>query len=179
MSHLIVSIYIDAPTNGVCRVSSQGGGNTASAVHVLTWLGTCQLISSYKVVQRNITFLRVVGNIGRIVKDDCLNSHTIPSTLISMCHIYHWRSKHENASSDDKCGIEILMPNTKYGRISLQRTCNNDIIPDIIQYKISAKRILIFHYMCTWYEKLWLMKDQPNVNIKLNSKWPTLFSVRF
>ena len=33
----------------------------------------------------------------------------------------------KNASSDDKCGIEILMLNTKYARISLERTCNNDI----------------------------------------------------
>ena len=41
MLHLIVSICMDASTNGVCRVSSQGGGNTPSAVHVLTWLGTC------------------------------------------------------------------------------------------------------------------------------------------
>ena len=41
MSHLIVSIGKGASTNVVCRVSSQGGGNTPSAVHVLTWLGTC------------------------------------------------------------------------------------------------------------------------------------------
>ena len=88
------------------------------------------------------------GNIGQIVKNDCPNPHTNPSTLILMCHIYHQRSKHKNAISDDKCGIEILMPNTKYAWISLERTCNNNIIPDIIHDKISAKRILIFRYLC-------------------------------
>ena len=78
-------------------------------------------------------------------ENDCPNPHTNPSTSISMCHIYRQRSKHKNASSDDKCGVEILMPNTKYARISLERMCNNDIIPD----QISAKRILIFHYLHT------------------------------
>ena len=63
-----------------------------------------------------------MGNIGRIVKNDCPNPHTNPSTSISMCHIYHQRSIDKNASSDDKCGIEILMPNTKFARISLERT---------------------------------------------------------
>ena len=150
MSHSIVSIYKDGLTKGVCRVSSQGASNTPSAVQVLTWLETCYLISNYEVVQRNTTFLRVMGNIGWILKDNCLNPHTNPSTLISMCHIYQQRSKHKNASSDDKCGIEILMPNAKYARISLERMCNNDVIPDIIYEKISAKRILIFHYLCTW-----------------------------
>ena len=66
-----------------------------------------------------------------------------------MYNIYYQRSKHKNASSDDKCGIEILMPNTKYARISFERICNNDISPDIIHDKISAKRILIFDYLCT------------------------------
>ena len=86
-----------------------------------------------------------MGNIEQIVKDDCLNPHTNPSTSISMRHIYHQRSKDKNASSGDKRGIEILMPNAKYARINLERTCNNVIIPDIILDKISAKRILIFH----------------------------------
>ena len=86
-----------------------------------------------------------MGNIGQIVKDDCLNPHTNPSTSISMCHIYHQRSIDKNASSDDKCGIEILMPNIKYVTISLERTCNNDII----LIKISAQIILIFRYLCT------------------------------
>ena len=90
-----------------------------------------------------------------------------------MCHIYHQCSKHKNASSDDNCGIEILMPNTKYASINLERTCNNDVIPDIIDEKISAKRILIFHYLCIRYEKFFLIKDQPNINIKFNFKWPT------
>ena len=148
MSHTIVSIYKDGSTNGVCRVSSQGTGNTPSAVHVLTWLETCYLISNYEVVQRNTTFLRVMGKVGRIVKDDCLNPHTNPSTSLSMCHIYHQRSKRKNASSDDKCGIKILMPNTKYANISLERTCNIDVILDIIHDNISAKGILIFHYLC-------------------------------
>ena len=40
MSHSIVSIYKGASINVVCRVSSQGAGNTPSAVQVLTWLGT-------------------------------------------------------------------------------------------------------------------------------------------
>ena len=145
MSHSIISIYKDGSTNGVCRVSSQGAGNTPLAVHVLTWLGTFKLISNYKVAQRNTTFLRVMGNIGRIVTNDCSNPHTIPNTSISMCHLYHQRSKHKNASSDDKFGIELLMPNMKYARICLKRTCNNDIIHE----KIFAKRILIFHYLCT------------------------------
>ena len=150
MSHSIVSICKDGWTNWVYRVLSQGAGNTPSAVHVLTWLETWYLISNYEVVQRITTVLCVMGNIGRIMKDSCLNPHTNPSTLISMCHIYQQRSKHKNASSDDKCGIEILMPNAKYARISLERMCNNDVIPDIIYEKISAKRILIFHYLCTW-----------------------------
>ena len=150
MSHSIVSICKDCWTNWVYRVLSPGAGNTPSAVHVLTWLETCYLISNYEVVERNSTFLRIMGNIGRIMKDDCPNPHTNPSTSISMCHIYQQRSKHKNASSDDKCGIKILMPNTKYARISLERMCNNDVIPDIIHEKIFAKRILIFHYLCTW-----------------------------
>ena len=150
MSHSIVSIYKDGLTKGVCRVSSQGASNTPSAVQALTWLETCYLISNYEVVQRNTTFLRVMGNIGWILKDNCLNPPTNPSTLISMCHIYQQRSKHKNASSDDKCGIEILMLNTEYARISLEGMCNNDVTPDIIHEKISAKRILIFHYLCTW-----------------------------
>ena len=85
-----------------------------------------------------------MGNIEQIVKDDCLNPHTNPSMSISMCHIYHQRSKHKNASSDDKCGTGILMPYAKYATINLERKCNNVIIPDIILDKISAKRILIF-----------------------------------
>ena len=85
-----------------------------------------------------------MGNIGEIVKDDCLNPHTNPNTLISMRHIYHQSSKDKNASNGDKRGIEILMPYAKYARIYLERTCNNVIIPDIILDKISAKRILIF-----------------------------------
>ena len=131
------------------------------------------MISNYEVAQINTTFLRIKGNVGRIVKDNCANLHTNPSTSISMCHIYHQPSKDKNASYDDKCGIEILMPNTKYVTISLERTCNNDIIYD----KISTKRILIFHYMCTWYETISLFKDLPNINNKHNFKWPTLFSV--
>ena len=90
-----------------------------------------------------------MGNVGRIVKDDCSKPHSNPSTSISTCHIYHQRNKDENAGSDEKCGIEILMPNTKYARISLERTCNNDIIPDVIHDKIFAKEILIFHHLCT------------------------------
>ena len=86
-----------------------------------------------------------MGNIGQIVKDDCLNPQTNPSTSISMCHIYHQRSMDKNARSDDERGIEILMPNTKFARISLERTCNNDII----LIKISAQIILIFRYLCT------------------------------
>ena len=89
-----------------------------------------------------------MGNIKGIGKDDCSKPYTNPSTSISMCHIYHQCSKHKNASSDDKCGIEILMPNTKYASINLERTCNNDIFPDIIDDKISTKKILIFHYLC-------------------------------
>ena len=69
------------------------------------------------------------------------------------------------------------MPKTKYAWISLERTYNNDIIPDIIHDKISTKRILIFHYLCIKYETISLIKDQPNSNIKLNFKWPTQFSV--
>ena len=65
------------------------------------------------------------------------------------------------------------MPNTKYASINLDRTCNNDIIPDIIDDKIFAKRILIFHYLCIRYEKISLIKDQPNINNKFNFKWPT------
>ena len=41
MSNSFVSIYKDVLTSGVCRVSSQGVGNTPSAVHVRTWLETC------------------------------------------------------------------------------------------------------------------------------------------
>ena len=41
MSHLIVSICMDASTNGVCWGSSQSAGNTPSVVHVLTWFKTC------------------------------------------------------------------------------------------------------------------------------------------
>ena len=173
MSHSIVSIYKDGSTNGVCRVSSQGAGNTPSAVHVLTWLGIFQLISNYEVAQRNTTFVRVVGNIRRIMTNDCPNPHTIPITSISMWHVYHQRSKYKNASSDEKYGIGILMPITKYARISRERTWNNDIILDIIHYKIFAKSLLIFHYLCTWYETISLIKGQPHINIKLNFKWPT------
>ena len=90
-----------------------------------------------------------MGNIGRTVKGDCPNPHTNPCTLIWMCHIYHQRSKHKNASSDEKCGTEILMPKTKYARISLERMCNNDVIPDIFHDKISAKRILISEFITT------------------------------
>ena len=86
-----------------------------------------------------------MGNIGQIVKDDCPNPHTNPSMSILMRHIYHQLSKDKNASSGDKCSIEILMPNAKYARIYLERTCNNVFVPDIILRKISAKRILIFH----------------------------------
>ena len=173
MSHLIVSIWKDASTNGISRGSSQGAGNTPSVEHLLTWLETCKLISNYKVAKTNTTFLHVMGNIRRIEQNNCPNPHTNPSTSTSMCHIYHQRSKHKNATSDDKCGIEIHMPNTKYARISLERLCNNDIIPDIIHDKIFAKRILIFHYLCTRHEPISLIKDQPNINIKLNFKWPT------
>ena len=128
--------------NGACWGSSQGAGNIPSVVHLLTWLDTYQLISNYVVAKTNITFLCDIGNIGRIEKNDCPNPHTNLSTSILMCHIYHQCSKHKNASSDDKCGIEIHMPNTKYAMISLERTRNNDVIPDIIHDKISAKRIL-------------------------------------
>ena len=137
------------------------------------------MISNYEVAQKNTTFFRVMGNIKRIVKNDCPNPHTKPSTSLSMCHIYHQCSKHKNASNDEKCGIKIHMPNTKYAMISLERTCNNDIIRHIVHDKISAKRILIFHYLCTWYETISLIKDQPNLKIKLNFKWPTKFSVRY
>ena len=149
MSHYIISIYKDGSTKSVCRFSSQGACNTPSTVHMLTWLETCYLISNYEVVQRNTTSLRVMGNIGRILKDDCPNPHMNPNTSIPMCHIYQQRSKHKNASSGDKCGIEILMSNTKYVRVSLERMCNNDVVLDIIYEKISAKRILIFYYLCT------------------------------
>ena len=103
------------------------------------------------------------------------NPHTIPITSISMCHVYHQHSKHKNASNDEKYGIEILMPNTKYARISRGRTWNNDIILDIIHVKISAKRLLIIHYLCTWYETISIIKDQLNIKIKLHFKWPTQF----
>ena len=83
-----------------------------------------------------------MGNIGRIEKNDCPNPHMNLCTSILMCHIYHKRSKHKNASGDDKFGIEIHMLNTKYVRISLERTCNNDIIPNIIHDKIFAKKII-------------------------------------
>ena len=114
-----------------------------------------------------------MGNIGRIMKYDCPNPHRNLSTSISMCHIHHQRSKHKNANSDDKCGIEIHMPNTKYATISLEWKCNNDVIPDIIHDKISEKRRLIFHYLCTRYETISLIKGQPNINTKLYFKWPT------
>ena len=122
MSHLIVSISKDGWINGLYKISSQGAGNTPSTIHVLTRLDTYCLISNYEVVQRNTTFLRVMGSIGRIVKDDCLNPHTNPSTSISMCHIYQQRSKHKNASSDDKCGIEIYMQ-TPNMRESVSKGC--------------------------------------------------------
>ena len=137
------------------------------------------MISNYEVARTKTTFLCVMGNIRWIVKNDCPHPHTNPSTLLSMCHTYHRRSKHKNARSDEKCGIEIHMPNTKSARINLKSTCNNDIFPLIIHDKISAKRILIFHYLCTWYETISLIRDQPNINIKLNFKWPTKFSVRY
>ena len=114
-----------------------------------------------------------MGNIGQIMEDDCPNPHMNPSMSILMRHIYHQRSKDKNASSGDKRGIEILMPNAKYARINLERMCNNDIISDIIHDKIFVKRILIFHYLCRWYESISLIKDQPNINNKLNFKWPT------
>ena len=151
--HSQSSIWKDASTNGACKGSSQGAANTHSVVHMLTWLVTCELISYYEVAQTNTTFPPVMGNIGRIVKGDCLNPHMNPSTSISMCHIYHQCSMDKNASSDDKRGIKILMPNTKLARISLEWTCNNDII----HIKISAKIILIFCYLCTWYETISLI----------------------
>ena len=114
-----------------------------------------------------------MGNIRQIVKYDCPNPYRNLSTLISMCHIHHQRSKHKNANSDEKCGIEIHMPNTRYAMISLEWKCNNDVIPDIIYDKISEKRRLIFDYLCTRYETISLIKDQPNINTKLNFKWPT------
>ena len=100
-------------------------------------------------------------NIGRTVKGDCLNPHTNPCTPISMCHIYHQRSKHKNASSDDKCGTEILMPKTKYERISLERRCNNDVILDIIHDKISAKRILISEFILTTCNNFFVVAITP------------------
>ena len=151
MSDTIASNWKDTSTNGVCRGLSQGAGNTPSVVHLLTWLETCKLICNYEAAKTITTFIHVMGNIRRIVKNDCPNSHTNPSRSISMCHIYHHRCKHKNASSDDKCGIEIHMPNTKHGRISLERSCNNEITPDIIHDKMFAKRILIFHYLCRWH----------------------------
>ena len=78
-------------------------------------------------------------------ENDCPNPHTKPSMSLSMCHIYHQRSKHKNASNDEKCGTKIHMPNTKYAMISLEWKCNNDIIRHIVHDKISAKRKLIFH----------------------------------
>ena len=173
MSDTIAYIWKDTLTNGVSRGLSQGAGNTPFGVHLLTWLETFKLICNYEAAKTITTFLHVMGNIRRIEKNDCPNPHTNLSRSISMCHIYHHRCKHKNASSDDKCGIEILMPNKKYARINLETTCNNDVILDIIDDKISAKRILIFHYLCIWYEKISLIKDQPNINIKFNFKWPT------
>ena len=134
MSPSIVWIWRDASTDGECTGATQGAGNTPSVVLAMTWLGTCYLISNYVVAQTNTTFLRVMGNIGWIVTNDCPNHHTNPSTLISMCHICHQCSKHKNASSDEKFGIEIKMLNTRYARISLETMCNNDIIPDIIHF---------------------------------------------
>ena len=136
------------------------------------------MISNYKVAQKNATFLRVVGNIGQITKNDCPNPHSKPRTSLSICHIYHQRSKHKNASNDEKCGTKIHMPNVKYSMISLERMCNNDIIRHIVHDKISAKRIWIIHYLCAWYETISLIKDQPMFQIKLNFKWPTKFSAR-
>ena len=131
MSHSIVSICQDASTNGVCRVSCQGEGNTlrscAEKYNILPCYGERR-------TNRERRFSEPPQN---------------PSTSISMYYIYYQRNKHKNASNDDKCGIEVLMPNTKYARISFERICNNDIIPDIIHDKISAKRILIFDYLCT------------------------------
>ena len=137
------------------------------------------MISNDEAAPKKASFLHVMGNIGRIMKNDCPNPHTKPRTSLSMWHIYHQRSKHKNASNDEKCGTKIHMPNTKYAIISLERTCNNDIIRRIVHDKISAKRIVIFHYLCTWYETISLIKDQPNLKIKLNFKWPTKFSVRY
>ena len=57
MSHSIVSICQDATTNGVCRFRAK-----VRATH-------------YEVALRNTTFFRVMGNVGRIVKDDFLNPH--------------------------------------------------------------------------------------------------------
>ena len=151
MSDTIASIWKDTPINGVCRGLSQGADNIPSAVHLLTWLETCKLICNYEAAKTITTFIHVMGNIRRIEKNDCPNSHTNPSRSISMCHIYHHRCKHKNASSDDKCGIKIHMSNTRHGRISLERSCNNDITPDIIHDKMFAKKILIFHYLCRWH----------------------------
>ena len=60
--------------------------------------------------------------------------------------------------------------NTKYASICLERTGNNDIILDNIHGKIFAKRLLIFPFLCTRYETISLIKEQPNINIKLNFK---------
>ena len=98
------------------------------------------------------------------MKNYCPNSHTNSSTSISMCHIYHQRSKHKNASSDDKCGTEILMPKTKYARISLERMCNNDVILDIIHDKISAKRILISEFISTACNNFFVVAITPYCN---------------
>ena len=122
------------------------------------------MISNYEVAQRNSTFHRVMGNIGGIGKDNCSNPYTNLSTLISMCHIYHHCSKHKNASSDDKCGTEILMLKTKYARISLERTCNNDVIPDIIHDKIYAKRILISEFITTASNNFFVVAITPYCN---------------
>ena len=136
------------------------------------------MISNYEVAQKNATFLRVVGNIGRIVKNDSPNPHKKPSTSLSMCHIYHQRSERKNARNDEKCGTKTHMPNKKYAMISPEKTCNSDIIRHIVQDKISAKRILIIHYFWTWYETISLIKDQPIFKIKLSFKLPTKFSTR-
>ena len=98
------------------------------------------------------------------MKDNCLNPHKNPSTSISMCHIYHRRRKDKNASSDDKCGIELLKPNVEYVRISLERTCDNDIILDIIHDKISAKRILISEFILTTCNNFYVVAITPYCN---------------
>ena len=95
---------------------------------------------------------------------ECEGQHQ-PNMSIPVWHIDHQCNKHKNTSRDDKCSIAIVMLNTKYARITLERMWYNDIILD----RISAKWILIFHLeLYTWYETILLIKDQPNINIKLN-----------